>query len=147
MRAGKYTAIEVGVADNLEECFELVRVHEETGVPVMMLENCCYGRREMMMLNMVKKGLFGEVVHCTGGYHHYLPDEDLFKNIDQILAAANELNVLSFTVSGAGPCCLAYSKKPIAKELNEKISSLENDWVAEAVEVDNDGAKEIYDEQ
>ena len=83
MRAGKYTAIEVGVADNLKECFELVRVHEETGVPVMMLENCCYGRREMMMLNMVKKGLFGEVVHCTGGYHHYLPDEDLFRPTDE----------------------------------------------------------------
>lgn len=82
MRAGKYTAIEVGCADTLDECFDLVRVYEETGVPVMMLENCCYGRREMMLLNMIKKGLFGELVHCTGGYMHYLPTEDLFKNID-----------------------------------------------------------------
>jgi len=75
MRAGKYTAIEVGCADTLQECFDLVDTYEETGVPVMMLENCCYGRREMMLLNMVKKGLFGELVHCTGGYQHYLKEE------------------------------------------------------------------------
>ena len=82
MLAGKYTAIEVGCADTLDECFEIVDTYEKTGVPVMMLENCCYGRREMMLLNMIKQGLFGEIVHCTGGYQHYLPDEDLFKNID-----------------------------------------------------------------
>ncbi len=79
MRAGKYTTMEVGCADRLEECFDLVRTYEETGVPVMMLENCCYGRREMMLLNMVKQGLFGEVVHCAGGYLHYLNEVELFK--------------------------------------------------------------------
>ena len=82
MRAGKYTAIEVGCADTLQECYDLVKAYEETGSPLMMLENCCYGRREMMLLNMVKQGLFGELVHCTGGYQHYLNEEDLFKNID-----------------------------------------------------------------
>lgn len=49
----------------------------------MMLENCCYGRREMMLLNMVKEGLFGELVHCTGGYHHYLTVEELFRPTDE----------------------------------------------------------------
>jgi hypothetical protein len=83
MRAGKYTGIEVGCADNLQLCFDLVKTYEETGVPVMMLENCCYGRREMMVLNMVKQGLFGELVHCTGGYHHYLNEVELFLNIDK----------------------------------------------------------------
>jgi len=82
MRAGKYTAIEVGCADTLQECWDLVDTYEETGVPVMMLENCCYGRRELAVLNMVKKGLFGEVVHCTGSYAHYLNDAELFKDID-----------------------------------------------------------------
>lgn len=81
MRAGKYTAIEVGCADSLDECTELVRVYEETGVPVMMLENCCYGRREMMLYNMVWQGLFGEIVHCTGGYMHYLNSVELYKDI------------------------------------------------------------------
>ena len=81
MRAGKYTAIEVGTADTLEECYELVRTYEETGVPLMMLENCCYGRREMMALNLAKQGLLGEIMHCTGGYHHYLNDVELFLEV------------------------------------------------------------------
>ena len=78
MLAGKDTAIEVGCSQTLEECFDLIDVYEQTGSPLMMLENCCYGRREMMVLNMVKKGLFGEIVHCTGAYAHYLPDCELF---------------------------------------------------------------------
>ncbi len=82
MKAGKYTAVEVACADNIDECYELVRTYEETGVPVMMMENCCYGRREMAVLRAVKEGLFGELVHCTGGYHHYLNEVELFKNID-----------------------------------------------------------------
>ena len=77
MRAGKYTAVEVGVAYDLSECFELIRVYEETGSPLMMLENCCYGRREMMALRMVKEGLFGEILHCAGGYMHFLNEWEL----------------------------------------------------------------------
>ena len=78
MLKGKYTAIEVGCSETLEECFELIEVYEKTGSPLMMLENCCYGRREMMVLNMVKQGLFGEIVHCTGAYAHYLNECELF---------------------------------------------------------------------
>jgi hypothetical protein len=36
------------------------------------MENCCFGRYELMVLNMVRQGLFGEIVHCAGGYHHDL---------------------------------------------------------------------------
>jgi len=75
MKAGKYAGIEVGGAYSIEECWKLVKTFEETGVPCMMLENCCYGREELMVLNMVRKGLFGEVVHCQGGYRHDLRSE------------------------------------------------------------------------
>ena len=75
MRAGKKVGTEVGGAYNIEDCFRLVRAYEETGIHCMMLENCCYGRRELMALNMVRKGLFGSVVHCSGGYMHDLRDE------------------------------------------------------------------------
>ena len=71
----------------------------------------------------------------------------LFKNISLVEKAAYECGAVSFTVSGAGPTCLAFSESPIAKELNEKISDFENNWVALSVSVDNEGAKEIYDEQ
>ena len=82
MRAGKYVAVEVGGAYDISECYEIVDTYEETGVPVMMLENCCYGRREMMALRMVKEGLFGEVVHCDGGYMHCLNHGELFVGED-----------------------------------------------------------------
>ncbi|NLC67435.1 MAG: Gfo/Idh/MocA family oxidoreductase [Clostridiaceae bacterium] len=72
MKAGKYAGVEVGPAASIEECWQLVRTYEETGVPCMLLENCCYGKYEMMVLNMIKKGLFGEVVHCECGYGHDL---------------------------------------------------------------------------
>ena len=75
MKAGKYVATEVGGACNLDSLFRLVETHEQTGVPCMMLENCCYGRPEMTVLNMVKKGLFGELIHAEGGYRHDLRDE------------------------------------------------------------------------
>ena len=75
MNAGKPVATEVGGANSLTDCWELVQTSERTGVPCMMLENCCYGREEMAVLNMVRKGVFGELVHCQGGYQHDLREE------------------------------------------------------------------------
>ena len=68
LRAGKKTACECGGAYTVDECWELVRAYEETGNHVMFLENCCYDRNELMVTRMVREGLFGEVVHCEGGY-------------------------------------------------------------------------------
>jgi len=82
MRAGKYVGIEVGGAYDISECFQIVDTYEETGMPCMMLENCCYGRAELMALNMVKQGLFGEIVHCSGGYFHDLRGIDLSGKIE-----------------------------------------------------------------
>lgn len=75
MRAGIPTAFEVGGASSIEECWRLVRAHEETGVHCMLLENCCYGRNEMALLSMVRKGMFGELVHMEGAYAHDLRGE------------------------------------------------------------------------
>ncbi len=74
MKAGKYAAIEVGGALSTEELWQLVHASEQTGSPCMMLENCCYARNELMILNMVRQGLFGELIHCAGGYEHDLRD-------------------------------------------------------------------------
>ncbi len=75
MEAGKYVACEVGGAFSIQECWRLVETYERTKVPCMLLENCCYGRDEMMVMNMAKQGVFGEIVHASGGYHHDLRDE------------------------------------------------------------------------
>lgn len=77
--SGKYTAVEVGCVFRIEECFEILEVYKETKTPLMLLENCCYGRREMMALNLADKGMLGEIVHCDGAYRHYLNKEELLR--------------------------------------------------------------------
>ena len=74
MAAGKYVGIEVGGASSIDELWELVHASEKTGVSCMMLENCCYGRNELMVLNMVRQGLFGELIYCECGYEHDLSE-------------------------------------------------------------------------
>ena len=78
MKAGKRVAMEVGGAYSIDQLWQLVHTSEETGIPCMMLENCCYGRDELMVRNMVEQGIFGEIVHCQGGYHHDLRHEISF---------------------------------------------------------------------
>ncbi|MDO5435783.1 MAG: Gfo/Idh/MocA family oxidoreductase [Clostridia bacterium] len=75
MRAGKTPAMEVGGASSVEECFRLIAASRETGKDCMLLENCCYNEEEMTLLHMIREGVFGEVVHCQGGYEHDLRDE------------------------------------------------------------------------
>ncbi|MBE7051571.1 MAG: Gfo/Idh/MocA family oxidoreductase [Ruminococcaceae bacterium] len=77
MEAGIPVGCEVGGCDSIDEIWQLVETYRRTKTEFMMLENCCYGQKELMVLNMVKQGLFGEVVHCDGGYRHYLCDEIL----------------------------------------------------------------------
>ena len=75
MKNGIHAGIEVGGAASEGECRQLVSVSEETGKFCMLMENCCYDRKEMALYKMVKEGLFGEIVHCEGGYRHDLRDE------------------------------------------------------------------------
>jgi predicted dehydrogenase len=72
MKAGKYAGVEVSAANTLEECWDLVNTHEATGMPVMILENVCYRRDVMAVLQMVRQDLFGELIHLECGYQHDL---------------------------------------------------------------------------
>ncbi len=78
MQAGKFVAMEVGGAYSVEDCWRLVDTYEQTKTPLMMLENCCYGEYELMTLRMAREGIFGDIVHCEGGYHHDLREEVAF---------------------------------------------------------------------
>lgn len=74
MNARKYVGCEVITGTTVEECWELVRTSERTGMPLMMLENVCYRRDVMAVLHMVRQNIFGELVHLQGGYQHDLRD-------------------------------------------------------------------------
>ena len=75
MKAGKITALEVGGAYSLDDCWMLVRTYEQTKTPFFFMENCCYGKKELLATGMERKGLLGEVVYCHGAYCHDLRDE------------------------------------------------------------------------
>lgn len=71
---GKNTAIEVPSAMNLEQCWALINLSEQTRKHCMILENCCYDWFEMNTLNMAQHGVFGEIIRAQGAYIHNLDD-------------------------------------------------------------------------
>ena len=72
MKAGKYVGCEVIAGITVEDHWDLVHTSEQTGMPYMTLENVCYRRDVMAVLNMTRQNLFGELVHAEGGYQHNL---------------------------------------------------------------------------
>jgi predicted dehydrogenase len=72
MRNGKHAATEVPAAMSIDDCWALVETAEKTKRHCQMMENCCYDRIELMTLNLVRKGLLGEVLHGEAGYLHDL---------------------------------------------------------------------------
>jgi hypothetical protein len=72
MEHGKHAAIEVPAATTMEECWQLVETSERTKKHCVQLENCCYDFFEMLTLNMVRQGLFGDIIHGEGAYIHDL---------------------------------------------------------------------------
>jgi predicted dehydrogenase len=78
MKAGKTAASEVPIAQTLEECWALIDTHEQTKVPCMMLENWSFRRDNLAVLNMIRKGLLGEIVHCHCAHSHDCIDHWFF---------------------------------------------------------------------
>ena len=72
MENGKHAAIEVPSAMNLEQCWSLIDLSEQTRLHCFILENCCYDYYEMNALNMAQQGVFGEVIRAEGAYIHAL---------------------------------------------------------------------------
>lgn len=72
MKAGVYVGMEVCGAFSVDECWELVNTQEATGTHLFFLENVCYRRDVMAVLNMVRENLFGEMIHLECGYQHDL---------------------------------------------------------------------------
>ena len=75
LEKGVPVACEVSPAFSMDQCWDLVKTWERTKTPLMFMENCCYGREELMVMNMIEKGVFGEIVHCDGAYAHDLRSE------------------------------------------------------------------------
>src|SRR6185437_10388466 len=72
MSHGMHAFIEVPAATTLEDCWKLVNTSEQTRRHCLICENCCYGYNELMILNMVRDGAFGDLYHGEGAYLHDL---------------------------------------------------------------------------
>jgi len=75
MQAGAHTFIETPIAVTMDEMWQLVNASEETGRHCMHMENVCYGREELLYLNMVRQGVIGELLHGEASYIHDLRDQ------------------------------------------------------------------------
>ena len=72
MEHGKHVALEVPSAETLQACWDLVNTSERTRKHCMILENCCYDFFELTALTMAQQGVFGDIIHVEGSYHHNL---------------------------------------------------------------------------
>ncbi len=72
MENDKHAATEVPAAYTIDDCWKLVEWAERFDKHCVMMENVNYGPAELMVLNMVRQGMFGEILHGEGGYMHDL---------------------------------------------------------------------------
>lgn len=92
MKAGKICALEVGGAYSVDDCWRLVTAYERTGTPIMMMENCCYDKFELLSTSLCRNGILGEIVHCHGAYGHDLRDEILGGKVNRHYRLRNYIN-------------------------------------------------------
>lgn len=72
MENGKHAATEVPAAVTIDECWQMVETAEKYNKHCVMMENCNYNRRELLFLNLVRKGMLGDILHAECGYLHDL---------------------------------------------------------------------------
>jgi hypothetical protein len=105
MKHGKHAATEVPAATSVDDCWALVEAAEKHARHCVMMENCNYGRMEMLAFHLVRQGLFGEILHAEGGYLHDLR-EIKFANEGEGLwrrAWAEKVNGNLYPTHGLGP--------------------------------------------
>ncbi|MFM2146396.1 MAG: hypothetical protein RL732_1232 [Bacteroidota bacterium] len=113
MKNGKHAATEVNAALSIDQAWELVETSEKTRKHCIMLENCCYDFFELLTLNMIRNGLFGELVHAEGAYIHDLSRDYLF-NKD----AYKDMWRLKENMKGSGSLYPTHGLGPIAQCMN-----------------------------
>jgi len=72
METGSHAASEVPGAITLDGCWETVETAEKYKKHCCTMENCNYDSTELLLFNMVRQGLFGELLHAECGYLHDL---------------------------------------------------------------------------
>jgi Oxidoreductase family, NAD-binding Rossmann fold len=150
MKNGKHTATEVPAAMTVDDCWAMVESAEKHRKHCVLMENCNYDRMEMMVYNMVRKGVLGEILHAEGGYLHDLRSikfadegEGLWRR-----AWAMKVNGNLYPTHGLGPVanCLDNNRGDrfdYMVSMSGPSRGLQ-DWAAEHVPADSPKRKERY---
>ncbi len=117
MEGGKHTAVEVSTAKTMDECWDIVETSERTRKHCVILENCCYDFFELLTLNMVRQGAFGDLIHGEGAYIHDLDYWHFNKPKDDKMSDGaytkmwrlheNKRKANVYPTHGLGPICQA----------------------------------------
>lgn len=108
MENGKHVAVEAPAASTIEEAWKLVETSERTRKHCMMLENCCYDFFELLTLNMVRQGFFGELIHADAGYLHHQNNFNKPEGGDMWrVRESQHRNCNLYPSHGIGPVCQA----------------------------------------
>ena len=138
MEQGKHVALEVGNAESVEECWQLVNASEKNRKHCIFLENCCYDFFELLTLNMARQGFFGEIVHCEGAYIHQLVASLFDKNARYDLWRLKEnirANGNLYPTHGLGPICQVLNINR-GDQMDYLTSMSSNDFTMKALEED-----------
>lgn len=103
MQSGKHVALEVPAAQTLDEIWALVDMAEKTRRHCIMMENCVYDAFELSTLAMIQAGVFGEIVHVEGAYHHCLDKQWPDWRLEYNRTNRGDL----YPTHGIGPVCQA----------------------------------------
>lgn len=119
MLNGKHTAIEVPSAMNLDECWKLIDLSEQTRKHCLILENCCYDWFEMNTLHMAQQGVFGEIIRAQGAYIHNLDEfwDYYWKNPDGRDSAKLGWR-MKYNLENRGDIYATHGLGPVAQALN-----------------------------
>lgn len=75
MENDKHAYTELVAAQTIDECWQLVETSERTRKHCVQMSSSCHSGRQAYLLNMVRNGVFGELIHAEGAYIH-----DLLRN-------------------------------------------------------------------
>lgn len=103
MRCGKHVALEVPAAQTMEQIWALVDSAEQTRRHCIMLENAVYDSFELTTLAMARAGVFGEIIHAEGAYHHRLDYGKEAWRLDYNRTLRGDI----YPTHGIGPVCRA----------------------------------------
>jgi predicted dehydrogenase len=150
MRTGKHAATEVPMTVTVDDCWELVETAEKTRRHCVMMENVCYDRPEMMILNMVRQGALGELLHAECGYLHDLREHKLTDFYEGRWRVRHSIrrNGDLYPTHGLGPVaqCLNVNRGNQFAYLVSMASNSRglNRWAAEHIGPDSPEARQRY---